>query len=359
MSIRDVCVIYPDFDTPDAGALGTGPSSFRGIGWGNYSALGETCTQIGTRAVVREPGLLRETRKHDLCIFYALPMQVRWAELHRDYSPLAPGDMSLATVADLVARIECPAVIVWDHSNMDEVTWEHLPTTFELWSRALAMPHVIGLGDPNPYYQQTMQAVYGNVFWLPPPYDIHDTPRVERVEGGRPRIIVSRSPASSWEFRRQSILSHLVARDVDADVVYMDGAPTALDAQLSRWLGLGRIARAAPRGYDDFLSYLATFDLYINMEHIGAWSRWSLDAASVGLPAVVSDRLLHTVIYPETTVAQYDVADAAQLARELIADTARAELVGRAASQNLERYCSPANVLRRIEDRQQQMKGHP
>jgi len=102
-------------------------------------------------------------------------------------------------------------------------------------------------------------------------------------------------------------------------------------------------------GFRQHLEDLVKKHLYIHMGwHMGT-SRWSIDAALVGVPAVVSNKLPHVFLYPYTNIDPFNISKGARLGHRIIVDADFRELVVSTARKRAKKYHSIGRVRKMIQ----------
>tara|TARA_Y100000034_G_scaffold133849_1_gene200647 strand:- start:1049 stop:2197 length:1149 start_codon:yes stop_codon:yes gene_type:complete len=334
-----------------------------------YASLGDEGIYTTVGFLLRNPSYIEAVND---CSFVVFEQSFDFFDWH--YNQHSPAHRATETLeannlvgglaenaVELAKHITRPIFIQYEHGNFDEAVHPCIASGSPMLRELLALDHVVGIIEWVPYQHHIMRAMFDKVLWLPMPYVVNDhfpTDVEDPYETTELRqVFVSKAMAHGHQWRDHGLPEHLVAKvladnDPNVRVVYRD-TPNDPMVEIGRHFDRDEIGAAlefkahAPLplvNLPDALRQLAESHLFLHMGWRNSTQRWSMEAAYLRVPAVVSTRLCHRTQFPYTHCDSYNITKAVRLGERCLYDAEFRERVRETAYRRTKRNHDPANI---------------
>ena len=340
------------------------PGSGFDVGRASMGQIGDEVKLCQLGSVLREQSVLDVLSTMDVVFIYVFENYLVFNRKCLDRMPEYSAFQSVPnpivrSISELVARLPNPVLLMSQHGNYEESFFPYIPSQLSEFLQILSQSNVIGWVEWVPYQYHLMKKLLRKVVFCPMVYwpeGNTDLRKKDEISYDGPlRIVVGRSPAGV-DWHDNGVQCHLVAQEIskivgDVEVTYAERDSHIQKDYIKRTLG---IDTHVSTGWFDSRSQriddLRKSHLFIQLGWRMSRSGFSTDAAVVGVPSVVSNRLFHQVLYPKTSVDPFQVSRAVSLGVRLLQDSSFRERVITTARFRAERFCSAIGVRRIVQD---------
>lgn len=278
-------------------------------------------------------------------------------------------------LCELLTLFRCPVFLSFEPGNYDSFCARPENILHNL-RVAFAQPNVVGVMLQVPYHYRALSRILGKTCFVPPPTVVHkhptwdcERPRSERAGFYSPRSLLE-CVGGGGDSRRYGHLSAMVASDAAKHygefvesrmgATYFTYGHTQrsgviTDQEVAHAFGVENyrnVGMVRPPVQSDikpvYLDKLAGYRVVVNLDASGAWGRISYEGVLMGVPAVVSNRLFSSLVFPYTTVDPMDLRSAEAHVHRLMTDDAFHDEVVEIGKRRTKRMCDPENVTDRM-----------